>query len=228
MTTCICGDADCRIPWGTCHCGCGRTTHIARQNDTRRRTNQILGRHLRFINHHCRIQPRVDFSDAAPFKIDGAYCKLLSLSRGLFAIVDAADYEMLSQWPWCVRRGKNGFYVERACEPRFLHRFLLGLVPGDGIVADHINGNTLDNRRSNLRRATPVENLRNTKMIRSNNTSGFKGVRPMKKAKVPSWTASITVNGRLLHLGCFLSPEEAHATYIKAAEKYFGEFRRTQ
>lgn len=86
---------------------------------------------------------------------------------------------------------------------------------------DHINGERDDNRLVNLRPATPAENLRNAKRQR-NNTSGFKGVSWHKPSK--RWQAQIAVNGRTIHVGCFSTPEEAHAAYCKAAEKLHGEF----
>lgn len=88
---------------------------------------------------------------------------------------------------------------------------------------DHINGDPSDNRLSNLRLATPSQNQANRRRSVSNR-AGLKGVSFFKPAK--RWYAQITVNRRNIHLGYFDDPQEAHAAYCQAAEKYFGEFAR--
>lgn len=86
---------------------------------------------------------------------------------------------------------------------------------------DHINGNRSDNRMCNLRIATQLENVRNKKM-QHNNKSGFKGVCRHKKNN--NFVASIGVDNKNIHLGCFSTAEEAHAAYCEAATKLFGAF----
>jgi hypothetical protein len=86
---------------------------------------------------------------------------------------------------------------------------------------DHINSVKTDNRICNLRLATRAQNMRNMGLRRSN-TSGFKGA--WKHGK--RWKSVIMVDRRRIHLGCFDTPEEAHAAYCDAAEKYHGVFAR--
>jgi hypothetical protein len=88
---------------------------------------------------------------------------------------------------------------------------------------DHRNGDRADNRWSNLREATRTQNNGNGKRPR-NNSTGFKGVHFFKQTG--RYQAGITVDGRRQHLGYFSDPEDAHAAYLNAAEKYFGEFAR--
>ncbi len=106
-----------------------------------------------------------------------------------------------------------------------LHRVIMERITGEpipaGMVVDHINGDTFDNRRENLRLCTRAENNRNAK-IRSNNTSGFKGVSYNKKMK--RYGAAIRVNGRQRTIGFFDTPEDAHAAYVNAARDLHGEF----
>jgi hypothetical protein len=90
---------------------------------------------------------------------------------------------------------------------------------------DHVDGNTLNNTRANLRIATPTQSHWNSRK-RSNNTSGYKGVSWDKRAKV--WAATFKINGRCIHLGCFDTPGKAHAAYCEAARKYAGEFARVE
>lgn len=150
--------------------------------------------------------------------------KLIPLTQGKSAIVDDEDYEYLMQWKWYVAKG----YAIRNVGQRpnrtrlFMHRGVAKTL--QGMETDHINGNTLDNRRVNLRVCTRSENARN-RCKNSNNTSGFKGVNFHKETR--KWAAHIRLNKRLIHLGLFSTPETAHAAYCDAAIKHYGEFVRT-
>jgi hypothetical protein len=92
-----------------------------------------------------------------------------------------------------------------------------------GEIVDHIDSNTLNNRRENLRLATYSQNSMNTR-ISSRNTSGYKGV--SVDATGNSWRAQIKAEGEIKYLGLYSTPEEAHEAYKIAAVKYFGEFAR--
>lgn len=164
-------------------------------------------------------------------EITNAY-RTIPLNRGLIAIVDAHDYETLSAFKWYATWSPSvrSFYAVR--KTRFadgrrghirMHRVILGLERFDKRQGDHINHNTLDNRRSNLRIATCSENQRNTGANRRN-TSGYKGVSFNKAAG--RWRAAIRVHGERIHLGHYQSPEAAHAAYCTAAERLHGEFAR--
>ncbi len=102
-----------------------------------------------------------------------------------------------------------------------LHRVLIN-APNDKTV-DHINGNTLDNRKINLRLCTNSENLRNSKK-RKTNTSGYKGVSFCKSCK--KYIASITLNYKKIRLGYFEDKKEAAIAYNMAAIKYHGNFAK--
>lgn len=107
-----------------------------------------------------------------------------------------------------------------------VHRIVWFWMTGTWAVeqVDHINGNRIDNRWTNLRAASWDENSRNRKQHRSNK-AGYKGVR-RTDALVPSWKAIITHNHKVYHLGTFRSPELAAQAYNVAAMKLFGEFAR--
>src|ERR1035437_2353458 len=100
--------------------------------------------------------------------------KTIPLTQGQVALVDDSDFEELTKYRWYARRNKNGaFYAARSCPvPRgrklYMHRALLLGVP----EVDHVNRNTLDNQRHNLRPATHSQNLHNIERPRDN-TSGF-------------------------------------------------------
>lgn len=93
-----------------------------------------------------------------------------------------------------------------------------------GTCVDHKNGNTLDNRRENLRLATTSQNSINQK-LRRDNTSGVKGVYWDKKNK--KFKAQISLHGKAKSLGRFSTKEEAAYAYAVASEHLHGEFRRS-
>lgn len=119
--------------------------------------------------------------------------------------------------------GYRGVRVDgrRYLEHRLAWAWVFGSQPPDEL--DHINGNPSDNRIANLRPATRSQNNQNTRR-RCDNKSGFKGVSWITARG--KWRAEIKADGRVLHLGYFQTREEAHAAYMTAAEKFFGEFAR--
>ena len=153
--------------------------------------------------------------------------RTIPLTQGRVALVDDEDFEALSRWKWTLnRRSRNKAYAVR-CESRggrksmiLMHRQILGLVPGDGLQADHVNRDKLDNRRCNLRIATPSEQLCN--QISRGGASRYKGVSLDRRDG--AWYAHITVNSRCLHLGRFVCDADAATAYDEAARALHGEF----
>lgn len=158
---------------------------------------------------------------------------LVPLTQGKVAIIDAADADVVGARNWNLKRGTYGRtdYAQSRGVPALgdsarmvrLHQ-LLWRSWGLSGIPDHKNGNGLDCRRSNLRPSTANENARNTGK-RRHNTAGYKGVSRHKASG--RFTAQITVEGNVRHLGMFKTPEEAAAVYDLAAIKFFGEFART-
>jgi len=160
----------------------------------------------------------------------------IPLTQGLFATVDASDFEELSKHSWCASRDHSGLvYAVRGVRMGgrqtkiLLHRQLLGLVKGDGLQVDHVSGNTLDNRRSNLRLATARENRRNITSSPNQKKGRYKGVYFHKRDG--KWCAEIRAgeqqsdgSRRKIRLGLFTDPIEAALAYDTAARRYFGEF----
>lgn len=106
-------------------------------------------------------------------------------------------------------------------EHRIIWKIFYGADPEDQL--DHKNGNKIDNRIENLRECTNQQNCLNRKM-KSNNTSGFKGVSHTKSGK---FLASIQYKGKQVKLGNYTSPDEAYEIYCKAAQVFHGEFKNT-
>jgi len=88
---------------------------------------------------------------------------------------------------------------------------------------DHIDGNSTNNRIENLRAATQSQNMGNSGM-KSNNTSGYKGVTYRKDTG--KWQASVMINRKHISLGSHLTKEDAYQAYVVGAKKHFGEFAR--
>lgn len=107
-----------------------------------------------------------------------------------------------------------------------LHRFIMNCAPYDGLIVDHISGDTLDNRKCNLRVCNKTENTRNQTLIRKNTSiSKFKGVRWHKRDLI--WCAGIRVDTESIYLGQYDNPLEGAKAYDMAAIYYFGDFSRT-
>lgn len=161
-----------------------------------------------------------------PIRIEGdvAY---IPLARGYEAVVDAADVPLVSGRVWNIQTTPWNIYAH--CADRStgrrrlikLHRLLMG--EPEGLEIDHIDGDGLNNRRSNLRCATTAQNQYNQRLA-AHNTSGFKGVSWHKRDK--AWTANIKFDGRKRFLGYFSTPEDAHAAYCRASAELHGEFGR--
>lgn len=229
-SSCKCGKRDCTIPYGYCHCECGELTRIAAVNCTS--SNDMKGVPRCFVKGHQRkIRPKIE--DAVPFKIDGVYCRLIPLTQGQYAIVDAEDYKWLMEWKWSAgwSEGTRSFYAIRKTpkvdgkqgDTISMHRQVMGLGPGDEGQVDHDNHNTTDNRRGNLRPADDHEQSYNRRKY-SNNTSGFKGVSYRTDKKVGKWRARIMADGKRITLGYFPTKEAAWKSYCDAAVDLHKDF----
>ena len=148
----------------------------------------------------------------------------IPLRGGQVTLVDDADFEYLSRFGWY----NAGGYARRVDRPyTYLHHLLID-VP-DGLQADHINGNSLDNQRANLRIATWRQNQQNGRkrisMCGNPTSSQYKGVHYHKRDGC--WHVRIRDNeGRRLWLGSFKHEEDAGRAYREAAQRIHGEFAR--
>lgn len=213
---------------GICECGCGKQTTLRRDSDARK--GYVKGTFHRFLQGHGR-RTRVTVEEAQPFKIDGAYCRVIPLTKGMYAIVDEADYEQLARFKWNARWSKFtcSYYAMRkgpAADGKqtsiLMHREILGLKRGDPREGDHIHsGHTWDNRRNNLRISDGNGNAENRRRPR-NNTSGFKGVTFVQSRG--RYNANIGFNGKMKKLGYFKDPQAGAAAYLNAAQRLYGEF----
>ena len=145
--------------------------------------------------------------------------KHIALNGGRAATVDDADYDRLNRHRWYYERGVAVRAPSRRHPDRriFLHREIVGATPHQ--VVYHVNGDSLDNRRANLRiRTVGVRNHRQP--LRRSNTSGYRGVSYFKLTR--GWRAEISKDGRTYALGYFQTTREAAAAYNKAAQRLYG------
>jgi hypothetical protein len=135
-------------------------------------------------------------------------------TRALVA-VDDADADWLNQWRWSLSIG--GRHRDQLCAVRAIrrddggrttvkmHRQIMGFPPCE---VDHVNGDTLDNHRENLRLATHGQNAQNVE-ARVHSKSGIRGV-SWNKARA-MWVAQVQLDGEYHHFGYFATAEDAHA-----------------
>lgn len=229
LTCNYCGP-DCAIPFGLCHCGCKRRTGLAFKSNPRR--GDIGGLPVKFVRGHARVQSRPDTDAMPPFEFMETTCRLVALTKGQFATVEASRYEEFSQYFYQAKfrfRGSGGYYAARHATGEgteeatfYMHREVMGVGPDDPAEVDHVDPKlTLVNIPKNLRLATPGQQRANVGM-RSDNSSGFKGVCWNKRRN--RWLAQIRAFGVYHFLGYFATREEAAEAYRKAAVFYFGEF----
>ncbi len=142
--------------------------------------------------------------------------RYIPLTQNLYALVDAEDYEGLTEYKWYAAFGLRGrVYAKRSTRPGpvSMHRLIMN--PPKGMVVDHINGNGLDNRRCNLRLCTMQENAWNRRPRVEKTSSRFKGVYPCGD----KWLAQV---GRQ-RLGLFDDEVEAAKARDRKARELHGE-----
>ena len=173
--------------------------------------------------------------NAPPFRLDpptppNDEIRYIALTKGKFTIVDAEDFERLNQYRWFCLTCKWGCYAARnsrknESEKRhtiLMHKEIVGAP--EGFLVDHVNNNTLDNRKENLRPATPSQNICNRRLNKTGCSSKFRGVFWDKRKN--KWGAAIEYERKKINLGYFADEIDAAKAYDRAAKKYHGQFAR--
>ncbi|NQT02028.1 MAG: HNH endonuclease [Planctomycetes bacterium] len=169
-------------------------------------------------NYQTKIPPRRRKKPPPSTNKDVRY---IPLTQGKFTIVDADDYEHLNKCKWSCQKIGNTFYAYRneSYKKIAMHHEIMNAPKG--MVVDHIDGNGLNNRKSNLRICTQAQNNQN-KRPKRNCSSKYKGVSFHKFSK--KWEVQIACNKKREHVGRFDDEIEAALAYDRKAGELFGEF----
>ena len=154
----------------------------------------------------------------------GYLVKKIKLTKGYITLIDDEDYERVSKHSWYINKGS---YAESTINNKGvrLHRFILN--PPEGMLIDHINGDGLDNRKENLRIASPRQNQANSLGKPINRKSKYKGVIYYPNAHKRKWRARLFISKhKSIHLGFFSSEEEAAKAYDVKSKELYGEFAK--
>lgn len=150
--------------------------------------------------------------------------KEIKLTRGLTALVDDEDYELLNSTKWYAEKYTHTFYARKRINNKLvsMQNFLLNV--HSPLRVDHIDGNGLNNQRSNLRVCTHRQNMLNVGKRRKNPSSQYLGVSYDKSRR--KWSASMGINYKSIPLGRYDTEIGAAIAYNEAAKKHHGEFAK--
>lgn len=153
-------------------------------------------------------------------------CSLILLRDFRFCVVDERDFAALSQHKWLYHDGGYAFRKGKISEGQlyktriYMHRQVMGFP--EGLEIDHIGGDGLDNRRSELRPCTKLQNQQHRIRKRKNTSSKYRGISWHTKSQ--KWCAAIVKDKKSRFLGSFTNEVEAALAYNRAATELFGEF----
>lgn len=166
----------------------------------------------------CSDMPKASHLRPRPVRIVGdvAY---VTLTLGYSSIIDAEDAERVGAYNWAVTVQPGGARATRKFRGHMtpLHRFIMRAAPG--VVVDHINGDTLDNRKANLRICTHKQNMWNRR--RRKDRALPTGIH---LTKAGTYLVKLTHEGRRIYIGCYKTLDAAKEARRKADLKYRGEF----
>jgi len=144
--------------------------------------------------------------------------RYIALTKGKYAIVDAADYQWLSQYTWHATCARGRYYAATVVNGKSISMHRMIMNPPAGQVTDHMDHNGLDNRRTNLRNCSPEDNRHNTRP--RSKSSPYIGVTRCGD----KYHAKITYQGQHIFLGSYGTAIEAARARDAAALKYHGPY----
>lgn len=158
------------------------------------------------------------------YRLKGNVCELVVNSKThgeIVFMIDSDDASRVKALDWHITKKRGEFRAISSVRGGaiLLHRLITSF---EWPIVDHANGDTLDNRKTNLRKATNSENGHNSR-IRKNNKTGYKGVSQRKSGK---FQAHIGLNSKRIFIGNFDSAIEAARAYNEAAKNLHGNFAR--
>lgn len=152
--------------------------------------------------------------------------KEINLTQDKKALIDDDDYSRIARYRWYYQSPMG--YARAWIEGKrvYMHRLIFNVKQKE-IQVDHINGNKLDNRKENLRIATPSQNQANKPKTSKKCSSRYRGVcyEPTSTSK-KKWRAMAMENGTSHYLGHFTTEQEAALAYNAAAKKFYGDYAK--
>lgn len=144
----------------------------------------------------------------------------IKLTKGLFCTIDEEDFSRLSKHSWCASYTGFGWYARAKIKGKmvYMHRVIMNAKKNQ--IVDHINGDTLDNRKENLRFVTASQNIQNSMGYKG--SSKYKGVHYDRN----KWRADIQKDKKRIRIGRYDSEIEAARAYDQKAIELFGEFAK--
>lgn len=159
-------------------------------------------------------------NEAAGFDPETGARRIPIGGRDCFALIDEADFDLVKPFSW-TQNSAGGYAKSRDLGRKlWMHRMIVGAVKGQYV--DHINGNTLDNRRCNLRICSQGENMRNRKARNSNNRSGALGVTYIVKRQ--RYRAFVSINGKPILGPHRRTLAEATDDRARLERQHYGQF----
>lgn len=206
-----------------CKCDCGNHKVVAGY--------QLRGGYIQSCGCLQRDRASESSKKFNSFRISGEVVHVKLSNSDKEMMVDLDVWEQAKVYCWSESRGYAGTNMpgrrgQRRKKGAWI-KFHIYAFPDcpSGMVRDHINGNTLDNRRTNIRFVTAQQNNHNHGRSKVN-TSGYTGVR--WEADRKKWLARIKINDKAINLGRYARLEDAIAAREAAEIKYFGEYRRKE
>lgn len=161
---------------------------------------------------------------------------IIKLTQGLQTIIDDEDLELVSKYKWhAAYSGRKDqlwrtayaktHFKDETGRPRgiSMHNIILRRTPNRKIVVDHINRDTLDNRKANLRIVTASQNIMNQSKYVAHADNPYRGVRVNRNKHGKKWGVELVANGKKVFGGAWFTPERAALAYNDLAMKYHGE-----
>lgn len=206
-----------RVPRWLCLCECGNTCVVTSNNLKKTSGTRSCGC---IRKENAAVAVREALHKTPEYDMSNEFGIGYLTNTGNVFYFDKEDFDKINDYAWyeCISNGHHDVRAWSKDEQKviLLHQLITGKKN-----TDHKNLNPLDNRKSNLRDATPSQQIQNHP-LRKTNTSGFIGVRHCKNTQ--KWQARIVLNYQEINLGYFLKKEDAIRARLQAEAKYFGEF----
>lgn len=207
-----------------------RVSRERKPRETRFCSRSCGGKYYQPTIQAASVQNKTANRDVIDLPCDNLFTSYIPLTRGKYALVSSQDRSWVERYNWCVlgEHGYAGRFISKGLPVKRMHREVLERLLGRALsrheLVDHINHDTLDNRRENLRLADNSQNHGNQRLT-SRNTSGHKGI--FWEADRRKWRTTIRYRGLAIIIGRFEERQEAAWFYDQWAIALHGDYALT-